>query len=279
MSMVKGINNLVVGIWMAFLKRLEIWSGQVVAWWKYWQCHRALDGYRLPDSYKRIYFYHIRKTGGTSINHILLSLGGEEPKQVYDRVSNGPYFGTVSGDKVYAGWDRNLIERGKYFYAFSHIPQHKLSLPTNTFTFTCVREPAQRVLSLYKMLYNYKTNNVPHPGMKRQGKWLGNSFHDFLDRIPEEELLSQLYMFSSSFDIEEACENILDCDHVMFTERFDAGIDGLARKLNLELVPLHTRSAIISPPINESERDRLRKMLEPEYELYEKLWETLCFAI
>jgi hypothetical protein len=112
--------------------------------------------------------------------------------------------------------------------------------------------------------------------MNREGEWLGDSFGAFLDRIPKKHLLNQVYMFSESFNVEEALENTLNCSHVMFTREFNAGVEALAEDLDIELTPIHTRSTSVSPPISQAERDRLREMLEPEYQLYGRLREVLC---
>ena len=47
------------------------------------------------------------------------------------------------------------------------------------------------------MLKDFQANNIDHPCMITEGKWLGECFDDFLKRIPQEHLLNQLYMFSS----------------------------------------------------------------------------------
>ena len=94
------------------------------------------------------------------LNHIFLSLGKKPADYLYEKLSRSTGHRIISGGKVFIGWDQNNIENGKYFYAFSHIPHHKLKLPDNTFTITCVREPVDRLLSHYKMLLHFKKNNT-----------------------------------------------------------------------------------------------------------------------
>lgn len=233
--------------------------------------YRELTNYNIAGEYRRIYLFHIRKTGGTSLNHILLSQGGEDREEVYRRLSEDKNHRIISNDKVFVGWNKKLIEQGYYYYAFSHMLKHQLRLPEGTFTITCLRDPVKRVLSHYKMLLEFKVNNIVHPCMKIEGEWLGNSFNDFLTNIPTEHLLNQLYMFSKNFDVNEAFDNIVGCSHFFFTEQFSLGVSQLSSKLGIELKPLHIRKTSIDVNFSRVDIDRLRSMLEAEYVLFDKL--------
>jgi len=233
--------------------------------------YRELTNYNIAGEFRRIYLFHIRKTGGTSLNHILLSQGGEDREEVYRRLSEDKNHRIISNDKVFVGWNKKLIEQGYYYYAFSHMLKHQLRLPEGTFTITCLRDPVKRVLSHYKMLLEFKVNNIVHPCMKIEGEWLGNSFNDFLTNIPTEHLLNQLYMFSKNFDLNEAFDNIVGCSHFFFTEQFSLGVSQLSSKLGIELKPLHIRKTSIDVNFSRVDIDRLRSMLEAEYVLFDKL--------
>lgn len=230
---------------------------------------------RLADydlsGFKRVYHVHIRKTGGTSLNHIFLALAGSDSAALYDTLAQNSDHREVSNGMIFVGWNRKLINKGEYFYAFSHIPFYKLKLPVETCTVTCLRDPAGRVVSHYKMLLGYKINNVPHPCMTEEGKWLGSSFGDFLERVPKEHLLNQLYMFSKAYKVEEAYDRIKGLSHYFFTESFEAGIEELSKKLKLPLKSLHMRKTDMKVEVDDTDMERLRSMLEKEYILIEKL--------
>ena len=67
--------------------------------------------YRIgPEDYRRIYFYHVRKAAGTSLNHAMLSLGGEDGQDVYRRMHES--YRLISGDKIFVGW-RQGVYRGR----------------------------------------------------------------------------------------------------------------------------------------------------------------------
>ena len=99
--------------------------------------------------YKRIYFVHIRKTGGTSFNHMFLSLSGEDSKSLYSQLCRTRENRILSNGLIYVGWNTRHINKGNYFYGFSHTPLHKLDLPNETFTVSCFRDPVRRVVSHY----------------------------------------------------------------------------------------------------------------------------------
>jgi len=154
---------------------------------------------------------------------------------------------------------------------FSHIPYHQLDIPDGTFTFTCIRNPVRRVLSHYKMLLAYQRGGPFRPDLEKEAQWLGDSFDHFLDNISKEHLLNQLYMFSNSFSVDAAFNNISKLSHFFFTEAFDKGVAALSAKMGLPLQPIHIRKENVDFQPGESDLARLRLMLEPEFELYERL--------
>ena len=107
---------------------------------------------RLPDGSERIYFYHIRKASGTSVCRSFLSLGGEEPTAVEYRMAESFFPRATSNGLVFATGNTKVLEDGNYFFASSHLPAHKISLPERTFTFTVFRDPVIRVISYYRYL-------------------------------------------------------------------------------------------------------------------------------
>lgn len=235
------------------------------------RCAQLAQRYHFTGDYRRIYHIHIRKTGGTSLNYMMLGLSGRPGPQVYEEACREPYRPIIGDDKIFLGWNPALIERGHYFYAFSHMPSHRLKLPPHTFTVTCLRDPAARIISLYTMIKGYQSEPAPDRRKQRQLLWLGNSFGDFLVNLPREELLNQIFMFSKNFDGIEAFDQIAGCSHYLLTEEFSEGVYGLAAKLQLPLEPIHVRKSAVVYDLAPRDLEELRNRLEPEYELYAKL--------
>ena len=221
--------------------------------------------------YRRVYHVHIRKTGGTSINQMFLSLVGDGPS-LYNRLAASLTGRKKLNGHVFVGWNKRYINRGHYYYAFSHVPRHRLDLPPGTFTLACFRDPVQRVLSHYKMLRTFAENGIDHPCMKEEGPWLGRSLGDFIERIPPRHLLNQLYMFSERFDVNEAHDRIQNLSHILFTETFEEGVAALNGKLGLDLRPVHARKSKPRPEEGAGQHlARLREKLSEEYALLERI--------
>lgn len=219
----------------------------------------------------RVYFVHIRKTGGTSLNHMFLSLEACMSSSLYAMLS-AHYKAECNGRK-YAGWDRSVIAGGDYYYGFSHHPVYSLQIPAPTFVFSCFRDPVKRVLSLYNMLRLMKDENSSHPGMKEQGPWLGDSFSDFLERAPYREIANQLFMFSHRFDLNEAVDRVGQLSYFFFTDQFMDGVAELNEKLGIGLAPIHVRKSSKKYVITDNEMTRLKEMLKPEYQFISKIQE------
>lgn len=225
----------------------------------------------LTKDKRPIYHVHIRKTGGTTINFAFLSNADSDTESFYQSIAGKQNHRQIKDDKVYVGWNIELINEGNYSYAFSHTPLHQLNLPSNAFVFTCMRDPAKRVISHYNNLRYYQVNNINHPCMKVEGKWLGSSFSDFLRALPKEHLMNQLYMFSKDFNISEAYERLDKLDQIIFTETLDDGLKELELKTEWDLPIFNKKSFGFKENINQNELDQLREKLSLEYELFDKI--------
>jgi hypothetical protein len=235
------------------------------------RCARLAASYNLPGGYKRIYHYHIRKTGGTSINTMFLSLWGGDGQSRYRELNTSRNNRIIINDKVFVGWNPKMIDEGHYLYAFSHLPAHQLNLPSNTFTFTCLRDPIRRLTSLYNMLHEQQQEGGIHPGFKSQKPYLRDSFYDFVLSIPKEERFNQLFMFSKKFDIDEAVRYIKNCNVYFFSDAFNEGIEKISKELDINLTPIHLRAGRHYETIDLQMIEELKKLLEPEYRLIDQL--------
>lgn len=238
---------------------------------------RLIDGIengkaeKLTSGGQSVYHIHIRKTGGTSINYSFLEQIDKEAKAIYDELIKKENHRVIKNKKVLVGWNKRLINQGHYTYAFSHIPLHNLSLSPEIFTLTCLREPSKRVISHYNMLRYYQINNIAHPCMVTEGEWLGDSFDYFLNTIPKEHFLNQIFMFSKNIEINEAFDKLCSLNHIVFTETLSQDMTDLGQKLNLDLSISNQKSYGHKENISESQKSKLIELLEPEYKLIEML--------
>lgn len=223
------------------------------------------------NGYKRIYFYHIRKCGGTSLYKAFLTLGGEGHEIVYKRLLSSPLHRVLSGKLVFAGWNPDVICSGSYDFAYSHIEKYNLKLADDTYTLVMLRNPIKRLLSHYKMLIDFRGGKSSHPSFETEKHWLGNTFEDFLRKIPKIHLLRELSMFSREFNIAEAFEEIISCNKVMLLETYEQDLQSLNKTCDLSVPYFRSRKSKSSIELNQNEFEMLEDKLQPEIILYRQV--------
>lgn len=205
-----------------------------------------------------IYFYHIRKTGGTSINFSFFSQTGKDPQRIYDTL-NSNKVANVKGYKYVR--DRYDIFKGpNYTYGFSHTPMHRLKVFEKAITFTCLRDPVSRMLSIYRAMKWKEKTGESRPGHK----WLGASFSEFLGKLPKERFLEQLYMFSSTYNVEDALKNIRSCSCLLFLNEIKTGLKRLSELTGFSLPIIHANKSEYEFVPTEEQMNVLKRSLSPE---------------
>ncbi len=229
----------------------------------------------LANGLERIYHVHIRKTAGTSVNAAFWELGNKN----LDDIKRKTLF--LGNEFIFVRNDRELVCDGNYFFANSHIPFWKLELPPKTYTFCFMRDPVERLVSLYKY-YGWIISVDPKIGKSeepyyahvlREAKdFIGGSFTDFVGRLDKEHLLSQVHMFSENYDPEEAFARINELSAVFFQSEFETAIQKLNSTLGLNLNVRHDRKSEIDTnfTLSTEELNFVKEKLKVEYEFYEK---------
>jgi hypothetical protein len=198
---------------------------------------------------------------------MFLGWEGEDPEENYKKLVSSPGNHLIEKGRGFVGWNRKAIERGNYFYGFSHEPFHQIRLPPRTFTLTCFRDPFERTFSHYRMLQEYRRKGVNHPCMETEGAWLEEpgGFDEFLNRIPPEQLMRQLYMFSKTFDIQEALVNIKKINLILSTKFLQTGVDRINLIFGKNLQVPHRRATLYQERLEEKSKNKAMGLLQKEY--------------
>jgi hypothetical protein len=106
---------------------------------------------------ERIYHFHIRKTGGSSLDSAFLALGGSELGTIAERAKFDENLVEGNGLK-FVQHDIDRIAAGDYFFASSHEPIFRLRIPPGTFTLTILRDPVARAVSYLRYLLWARAN-------------------------------------------------------------------------------------------------------------------------
>ncbi|MGH9079616.1 MAG: hypothetical protein ACRDYE_05990 [Acidimicrobiales bacterium] len=234
---------------------------------------RLAEAYELPDGNRRVYCYHVRKTAGTSLFLSFLALGGEDPMDVWRRLTASRLPRAISGDFSFAANHRLLLAEGAYFYGRAHRTAARQSRPPKTVTVTVLRDPIERVHSYFDYLVTGDEPSTPARATDRQRVVAAAGFDAFVERVPARLLLNQLALFSERFDVSEASDRIAACSSVFFTEQFADGLAVLGQRLQLPLEVQRARVTAHRTSLTAEQIERLRARLEPEYELLRRLEE------
>jgi hypothetical protein len=102
----------------------------------------------LTGQYRRIFYYHLKKCGGSTLNRWLDTLTADE--RAFNAVWKGMTVfetssdGTQWGERIIPSFAKSAFHWSDVVH--SHAPLHVYA-PENTFCFTVLRDPVQRLLS------------------------------------------------------------------------------------------------------------------------------------
>ncbi|MER8540232.1 hypothetical protein NKH17_12335 [Mesorhizobium sp. M1334] len=223
-----------------------------------------------------IYHIHIRKTGGTTINHCFIAaMTGVPSEPIYDGLAKDEHNRLSIGGIGFAGWNKDTISAGGWDYAFGHKPLEMLSLPADAVLITCFRDPVARLASHYRMLREMIDDGSDHVIMEKEAPWASGSFRTFVDAVPDRHRLTQLYMFSTVLDLDEAGARLARVDYVLWTEQLADGLSSLAAATGLPLAAGAHLRASTQFTIDAAELDYAREALALEYAWLERVRVTL----
>jgi len=223
-------------------------------------------------NFNRIYNFHIRKCGGTSFNRAFTTyIDGNESN--YSKIVKASQNKVIIKSFPIVGWNIGQLKRGSFWYGFSHTEFDKLfPIKNKTFTFTFLRDPCKRAISYYSMIKDMQLSNPNHPAYKIEGRWLGNSFEEFLNNTPKEHIQNQLYMFDSNFNVTAAIEKIKQINYVgiqgYHEEEF---INFLHEYFKINLNYKHLRKASFKYQPTAREHKLLMSKLKEEYDFFEEV--------
>lgn len=246
---------------------------------------RALDAFLVERvsrmsprhrDFRRVGFVHVRKSGGTSVvNSVSRALCGSDAMIVRADVS----FRHVakSNSHVIVGWNDERLRRGLFDFGYSHSPWRETFHPCSINSFTVVRDPIDRVVSLWKMYHGGSSRNKRLTRWKAQHsgemRWGVGSLSDFMLKLPLWRANELTFSFAADLSARSAFESICQSNvRVFFLDDLLPLEKWLSNALDLEISFHREHVALISAPeIDDEEMVLLEKVLAPDIELVRML--------
>jgi hypothetical protein len=200
-----------------------------------------------------------------------MRLAHTDPHRIDRRLSL--FYCAQSHGYRYVANNAALIRQGSYFFGFSHLPAYNIEPPeAGTFRFTVLRDPIERVVSLYRYLASPEADSSYfHKAPIEERQWAREGFDRFLDQIPQQHLANQLHMFSRSSSVDEAVDCLSKLDLVLRTEHLDRDLGRVEGALGLPISLTRERSSVLPFTPTDAQRSRLRDMLMPEFEILRQI--------
>ena len=263
----------------------------------------------LTQSKKTIVHYHIQKSGGSSINHAFYCYTYNHKLFIRTAIANNlesDKFNNLNIDRGKAAfWTANrngfysrkgdyvasrnsfLYAKGKCSYLHGHYLPLKFINKKNSLSFTVIRDPLARLISKYKMDFNFIKSNISRsfPGTN-----LGINTNDpilnFIDN-PEQyfkyllenerrDFYGIFSTFSPRLDLNEAKKNLSKIDYIFKQDNLNEMFKEFLKKEKV-LIPFYSgflsraknseKQKFKIPDIESNTLEILRERLEPEYKL------------
>ncbi|MET3089269.1 sulfotransferase family 2 domain-containing protein [Priestia megaterium] len=209
---------------------------------------------------KLIIFMHIPKTGGTTLNDIFKKSYAEN--EIYDHVPLEAMRNHFSQLKEEDKKETKAIS-GHHFYGI-----HDLFSKPYTY-FTMMRNPIERVISLYYFLKTY-------PGYYEENM-RNMSFEEYIDWDPQARngQIHQICGQNSQLSLEKAKENLKVFEVVGITEMFNESLLLLKNKFNWANIEYKKENVTKSRPRISEVSPKIIKKIEKNNELDIELYEFI----
>lgn len=224
----------------------------------------------IHNTYRGICCYHIPKCGGTSFNQFL-------SHHFYGQGLNEVLPGYTNQQLLinFIQQDINLFP----YFSSNHIRSHKLLPPPNYFTTVILRDPLDRLLSMYRQYFSCVQNGYfleYIPAYNTLWKhYPATGFVAWLHTIPACDVNYQLSTFSHSLSVEQAVKYCQTLDQIMWLEDLELGISKVAQKLalplNIDNLPKDLNQSPRKTNFPEAVLAEAKQCLAPEIKFIEEL--------